>query len=84
MHCPKVLAVYQNEKYFQLVMEKHGEGMDLFEFIEHEPRMDEYLTSYIFRQVKFMLFSNKQKNKSNWNKKKTIKTVIEKKWIKMF
>lgn len=49
----QVLAVYQNEKYFQMVMEKHGDGMDLFEFIDREPRMDEFLASYIFRQVRF-------------------------------
>ncbi|XP_037867078.1 PAS domain-containing serine/threonine-protein kinase [Bombyx mori] len=46
-----LVDVYENEKYFQMVMEKHGAGMDLFEFIERRPRMDEPLLSYIFRQV---------------------------------
>ena len=53
----KVLDVFENEFHYQLVMEKLGCGMDLFEFIENQPRMDEPLTSYIFRQVwrKFFL-----------------------------
>jgi len=32
-------------------MEKHGAGMDLFEFIDRKPYLDEKLNSYIFRQV---------------------------------
>ncbi|KAG9343170.1 hypothetical protein JZ751_014147 [Albula glossodonta] len=47
----KVLEVFENESFFQMVMEKHGEGLDLFEFIERQPRLDELLASYIFRQV---------------------------------
>ncbi|KAJ6642763.1 PAS domain-containing serine/threonine-protein kinase [Pseudolycoriella hygida] len=46
-----VLDVFENEKYFQLVMEKHGSGMDLFEFIDRRPNMDEVLACYIFRQI---------------------------------
>lgn len=46
-----VVDMFENEKYFQMVMEKHGAGMDLFEFIERRPRLDEPLLSYIFRQV---------------------------------
>ncbi|XP_037046488.1 PAS domain-containing serine/threonine-protein kinase isoform X2 [Bradysia coprophila] len=46
-----VLDVFENEKYFQLVMEKHGSGMDLFEFIDRRPHMDEVLACYIFRQI---------------------------------
>lgn len=46
-----VLDVYENEKFFQLVMEKHGSGMDLFEFIDRRPAMDEQLGCYIFRQI---------------------------------
>ncbi|KPI91804.1 PAS domain-containing serine/threonine-protein kinase [Papilio xuthus] len=46
-----VLDVFENDKYFQMVMEKHGAGMDLFEFIERRPRLDEPLISYIFRQI---------------------------------
>lgn len=52
----KVLDVYENENCFQMVMEKHGSGMDLFEFIEREPMMDEPLASYIFRQVNTFIF----------------------------
>ncbi|XP_074046810.1 PAS domain-containing serine/threonine-protein kinase isoform X2 [Macrotis lagotis] len=47
----KVLDVFENEGFFQLVMEKHGSGMDLFMFIDGHPKMDEPLTSHIFRQV---------------------------------
>ncbi|XP_054707723.1 PAS domain-containing serine/threonine-protein kinase-like [Uloborus diversus] len=47
----KVLDVFENENCFQMIMEKHGCGMDLFEFIERNPDMDEALASYIFRQV---------------------------------
>ena len=32
-------------------MEKHGDGMDLFTFIEGGPTLDEPLISYMFRQV---------------------------------
>ncbi|XP_047520416.1 PAS domain-containing serine/threonine-protein kinase isoform X2 [Pieris napi] len=46
-----VIDMYENDKYFQMVMEKHGAGMDLFEFIERRPRLDEPLLSYIFRQI---------------------------------
>ncbi|KAJ0182722.1 hypothetical protein K1T71_002091 [Dendrolimus kikuchii] len=46
-----IVDVFENDKYFQMVMEKHGAGMDLFEFIERRPRLDEPLLSYIFRQI---------------------------------
>ena len=39
-----------------MVMEKHGDGLDLFEFIDMQPRLDEPLASYIFRQVCTCLF----------------------------
>ena len=32
-------------------MEKHGDGMDLFDFIYRNPSLDELLVSYMFRQV---------------------------------
>ncbi|KAI6190754.1 PAS domain-containing serine/threonine-protein kinase [Aphelenchoides bicaudatus] len=47
----KVLDVFENQKYHQIVMEKLGCGMDLFEFVESHPLLDEELTSYIFRQI---------------------------------
>ncbi|KAM9323151.1 PAS domain-containing serine/threonine-protein kinase [Pholidichthys leucotaenia] len=47
----KVLEVFENGSYFQMVMEKHGDGLDLFEFIDMQPRLDEPLASYIFRQL---------------------------------
>mgnify|MGYP003454635789 FL=1 len=46
-----VLDVYENEKFFQLIMEKHGSGMDLFEFIDRRPLMSEQLGCFIFRQI---------------------------------
>ena len=42
---------FENDKFFQMVMEKHGTGMDLFEFIDRQPNLDEPLASYMFRQV---------------------------------
>lgn len=51
---PNIVTVYdvfENEKFFQLVMEKHGSGMDLFEFIDRRPLMDERLACFIFRQI---------------------------------
>uniref|UniRef100_A0A6I8NJG5 PAS domain-containing serine/threonine-protein kinase n=1 Tax=Ornithorhynchus anatinus TaxID=9258 RepID=A0A6I8NJG5_ORNAN len=47
----KVLGVFENEGFFQLVMEKHGSGLDLFTFIDHHPSLDEPLASYMFRQL---------------------------------
>nr|XP_020143670.1 PAS domain-containing serine/threonine-protein kinase isoform X1 [Microcebus murinus]XP_020143671.1 PAS domain-containing serine/threonine-protein kinase isoform X1 [Microcebus murinus] len=47
----KVLDVFENQGFFQLVMEKHGSGLDLFAFIDRHPRLDEPLASYIFRQL---------------------------------
>ncbi|KFQ21076.1 PAS domain-containing serine/threonine-protein kinase, partial [Mesitornis unicolor] len=47
----KVLDVFENEHFFQLVMEKHGSGLDLFTFIDNHPNLDEPLASYIFRQL---------------------------------
>lgn len=52
----KVLEVFENSTYFQMVMEKHGEGVDLFEFIDKQPRLDEALASYIFRQLVAAVF----------------------------
>lgn len=46
-----VLDVFENDKFYQMVMEKHGSGMDLFEFIDRRPMMDEILCCYIFRQI---------------------------------
>lgn len=46
-----VLDVFENEKFFQMVMQRHGSGMDLFEFIDRRPMMDEQLGCYIFRQI---------------------------------
>ncbi|PKU43150.1 pas domain-containing serine threonine-protein hypothetical protein [Limosa lapponica baueri] len=47
----KVLDVFENAHFFQLVMEKHGSGLDLFTFIDSQPNLDEPLASYIFRQL---------------------------------
>ncbi|XP_066883467.1 PAS domain-containing serine/threonine-protein kinase isoform X2 [Kogia breviceps] len=47
----KVLDVFENQEFFQLVMEKHGSGLDLFAFIDCHPSLDEPLASYIFRQL---------------------------------
>ncbi|XP_077009430.1 PAS domain-containing serine/threonine-protein kinase isoform X3 [Tamandua tetradactyla] len=47
----KVVDVFENQGFFQLVMEKHGSGLDLFAFIDCHPSLDEPLASYIFRQL---------------------------------
>ncbi|CAG2221735.1 PAS domain-containing serine/threonine-protein kinase [Mytilus edulis] len=46
-----VIDVFENDDYVQMVMEKHGSGMDLFEFIDRSPLLDETLASYIFKQM---------------------------------
>ncbi len=46
-----VIDVAENGRFVQMVMERHGSGMDLFEFIDRGPRTDEPINSYIFRQV---------------------------------
>ena len=48
----QVLDVHENEEFLQLVMQRHGAGMDLFEFLDRRPKMDEPLASHIFRQVR--------------------------------
>lgn len=58
----KVLEIFENERYFQMVMEKHGDGLDLFEFIDRQPRLDEPLASYIFRQLVAAVFYLRTKN----------------------
>ncbi|XP_026229459.1 PAS domain-containing serine/threonine-protein kinase isoform X2 [Anabas testudineus] len=58
----KVLEVFENGSYFQMVMEKHGECLDLFEFIDMQPRLDEPLASYIFRQLVAAVFYLRTKN----------------------
>ena len=47
----QLLDCFENADFYQLVMGKHGSGMDLFEFIDRCPNLDEALASYIFRQV---------------------------------
>ncbi|XP_053316399.1 PAS domain-containing serine/threonine-protein kinase [Spea bombifrons] len=47
----EVLNVYENTMFFQLVMELHGDALDLFDFIDNQPNLDEPLASYIFRQL---------------------------------
>eukprot|EP00118_Oscarella_pearsei_P026627 m.310191 g.310191 ORF g.310191 m.310191 type:complete len:1075 (+) comp50132_c0_seq1:55-3279(+) len=47
----KLIGLYENEEFYQMVMEKHGDGIDLFDFIDRGPAMDECLASYLFRQI---------------------------------
>ncbi|CAH2246727.1 PAS domain-containing serine threonine- kinase [Pelobates cultripes] len=47
----EVLNVFENALFFQLVMELHGDALDLFDFIDNQPNLDEPLASYIFRQL---------------------------------
>ncbi|KAK4319850.1 hypothetical protein Pmani_009237 [Petrolisthes manimaculis] len=51
---PNIVSVhemFESDDYFQLVMEKWGAGMDLFEFIDRNPALDEPLAAHIFRQI---------------------------------
>lgn len=51
---PNIVSLFdafENVDFYQWVMPKHGSGMDLFEFIERRPLMDEYLASFIYRQI---------------------------------
>eukprot|EP00127_Corallochytrium_limacisporum_P000389 Clim_evm84s11 gene=Clim_evmTU84s11 len=47
----KLLDVFQNDNFFQMVMQRHGPGYDLFEFIDDNPDMPETTACYIFRQI---------------------------------
>ena len=58
----QVLDVHENEEYLQLVMQRHGAGMDLFEFLDRRPKMDEPLASHIFRQVRKRLRKRPNEN----------------------
>ena len=49
----QMVDAFENDEFFQLVMEKHGSGMDLFEFIDRQPALDEPICAYIFRQVSY-------------------------------
>eukprot|EP00095_Tigriopus_kingsejongensis_P007992 maker-scaffold269_size230758-snap-gene-0.25 protein:Tk07992 transcript:maker-scaffold269_size230758-snap-gene-0.25-mRNA-1 annotation:"GF12888" len=54
IHHPNIVTLldsFSNPHYHQLVMERHGSGIDLFEFIDRGPKLDENLSSYLFRQV---------------------------------
>ena len=46
-----MLDFTENDDFFQMIMEKHGSGIDLFEFIDRQPILDEALASYMFRQA---------------------------------
>jgi len=50
-HIVNMIQFFENDTYFQLVMEKHGFGMDLFEFIEKTNGVPEPLGAYIFKQI---------------------------------
>eukprot|EP00730_Choanoeca_flexa_P007193 TRINITY_DN12294_c0_g1_i6.p1 TRINITY_DN12294_c0_g1~~TRINITY_DN12294_c0_g1_i6.p1 ORF type:complete len:814 (+),score=193.92 TRINITY_DN12294_c0_g1_i6:74-2443(+) len=47
----KGVELCHNTHYFQLVMEDHGAGFDLFTFVEDNPQLDEHIVSFIFRQI---------------------------------
>lgn len=50
-HIVNMIDFYENDFYFQLVMEKHGFGMDLFEFIEKTNGVPEPLGANISKQL---------------------------------
>jgi hypothetical protein len=48
----QMLDAFDTESYVQMVMPLHGQGIDVYEFVEKGAQIDEPLASYIFRQVK--------------------------------
>ncbi|CAM4907418.1 unnamed protein product [Rotaria socialis] len=47
----EILDAFDTDNYVQMVMPLHGQGIDLYEFVEKGAKIDEPLASYIFRQV---------------------------------
>ncbi|CAF2742325.1 unnamed protein product [Rotaria sp. Silwood2] len=47
----EILDAFDTDNYVQMIMPLHGQGIDLYEFIEKGAKIDEPLASYIFRQV---------------------------------
>lgn len=54
----RALEAYESERYFELIMKKHGNGMDMFELIEqassfskYNSGIDEPLASHLFLQI---------------------------------
>ncbi|CAF0909325.1 unnamed protein product [Adineta steineri] len=47
----EILDAFDTDNYVQMIMPLHGQGIDLYEFIEKGAKIDESLASYIFRQV---------------------------------
>ncbi|XP_065079346.1 PAS domain-containing serine/threonine-protein kinase-like [Ochlerotatus camptorhynchus] len=47
---PNIVNIIDN-KFFQVVIEIHDSGMDLFKFIDRRPVMTEKLSCWIFRQI---------------------------------
>ncbi|CAF5187926.1 unnamed protein product, partial [Rotaria magnacalcarata] len=46
----EILDAFDTDNYVQMVMPLHGQGIDLYEFVEKGAKIDEPLASYIFRQ----------------------------------
>lgn len=46
-----LIDVFHNPTYYQLVMEQHGPGFDLYSFVSENAEVDENIASFIFRQV---------------------------------
>lgn len=49
------MDAFDADNYVQVIMPLHGQGIDLYEFVEKGAKIDEPLASYIFRQVRQIL-----------------------------
>ncbi|KAI8388746.1 uncharacterized protein BYT42DRAFT_561091 [Radiomyces spectabilis] len=51
VNCCRLLKYLEDEDYYFMIMEMHGEGMDLFDYIEMNEHISEREVKAIFRQV---------------------------------
>jgi len=47
----EVMEVFESEDYFIFVMEKFGQGTDLFDFLQDHDNLTEPQARYVFRQI---------------------------------
>ncbi|KAI8577858.1 hypothetical protein K450DRAFT_249597 [Umbelopsis ramanniana AG] len=51
INCCHMLDYFEDEDYYYIVMDLHGEGLDLFDYIELNREMSEHEIKSIFRQI---------------------------------
>ncbi|KAI8384618.1 kinase-like domain-containing protein [Radiomyces spectabilis] len=50
-HCAAMIDYFEDDDHYYIIMPLHGDGMDLFDYIELKPHMAEFEIKSIFRQV---------------------------------